>query len=206
MIPQILISNNEKLVGEQISIYRKEFNIPENRVFEYREDGMVFKIETMREIVNFVNATENQDKIIVLYNFDLAKIETQNTFLKTLEEKNTHNLYVIVSKSVGGILETIISRCKIVRLENKKPRKSPDDNLNIDNDQYFSLLQKYEGIDKEKAVRVCDLLLRILQSRLKEDPSLALKIKEVMKSKRLLEKNNVNAQITIDHILYVITH
>lgn len=206
MIPQIIISNNEKLILQQISVYKKEFQIPENRIFEYREDGTVFKIETMREIVNFVNATENQDKMIVLYNFDLAKIETQNTFLKTLEEKNAHNIYIIVSKNIGGILETIMSRCKIIRLENKKPRKSPDDNLNIDKSQYFSLLQKYEGIDKEKTVRVCDLFLRILQSRLKEDPSLSLKIKEVMKSKRLLEKNNVNAQITIDHILYVITH
>jgi len=206
MIPQIIISNNEKLILERISEFKKKLEIPDNRVFEYREDGTVFKIEALREIINFVNATENQDKIIVLYNFDLAKIETQNTFLKTLEDKNSHNLYIIVSKSVGGILETIMSRCKIIRLENKKPRKSPDDSLNIDKDQYFNLLQKYEGIDKEKAMRVCELFLRILQSKLKEDSSLSLRIKEVMRSKRLLEKNNVNAQMTIDHIIYIVTH
>jgi DNA polymerase-3 subunit delta' len=206
MIPQIIISNNEKLILEKISQFKKELKIPDNRVFEYREDGTVFKIETLREIVNFVNTTENQDKIIVLYNFDLAKIETQNTFLKTLEEKNAHNLFVMVSKNRGGILETILSRCKIVRLENKKPRKSIDDNLDISKDQYLQLLQKYEGIDKEKAMRVCDLFLKILQDKLKDDLSLATKIKEVMRSKRLLEKNNINAQMTIDHIIYIVTH
>lgn len=206
MIPQIIISNNEKLVLDKISEFKKHLNIPGNRIFEYREDGTVFKIETMREIVHFVNSTENQDKIIVLYNFDLAKIETQNTFLKTLEEKNAHNLFVIVSRSAGGILETILSRCKTIRIENKKPRKSADDDLDLSKDQYFKLLQKYEGIDKEKALRVCDLFLRILKNSLKEDISLASKIKEVMRSKRLLEKNNVNAQMTIDHILYIVTH
>jgi DNA polymerase III delta prime subunit len=57
-----------------------------------------------------------KNKYLVLYNFNRATPNAQNAFLKTLEESNVN--IILQASSKADILETVISRAKIVELKN----------------------------------------------------------------------------------------
>ena len=72
--------------------------------------------------------------IIGSLNFSRANIQAQNSCLKKFEEPWTKNLYFITNKSESWILETILSRVQIIKLDIKQ--------TNIENNFFLSLLQE----------------------------------------------------------------
>lgn len=58
----------------------------------------------------------SSQKIAILLNFELATLEAQNAFLKTLEEPPNNTLIVLASRNPDLLLPTIVSRCEIIQL------------------------------------------------------------------------------------------
>lgn len=83
------------------------------------QENESIKISQIREITNQIvyPPSKDQYKTVVLQNFEKATVPAQNAFLKTLEEHPPYVKIILVCNKTKGILETIISRCQILKTE-----------------------------------------------------------------------------------------
>jgi len=78
-----------------------------------KSDKKNIEISQIREMIEFQNYSSFNDlpKIIVIDDFELLNLNANNSLLKTLEEPNNKNFFILINKNNGQILETIKSRC-----------------------------------------------------------------------------------------------
>ncbi len=80
-------------------------------------DRGVIKIDTVREVQEFLSLApyEGGKKVVVMDDAECMNQAASNAFLKTLEEPPPHSLIILVSMSPERLLDTIRSRCFMVR-------------------------------------------------------------------------------------------
>jgi len=59
---------------------------------------------------------ESEKKIFILHDAHQMKTEAANCLLKILEEPYPHNIFLLLTDNIAGILPTILSRCQKIRL------------------------------------------------------------------------------------------
>ncbi|OGK20019.1 hypothetical protein A3C23_03485 [Candidatus Roizmanbacteria bacterium RIFCSPHIGHO2_02_FULL_37_13b] len=209
MLPIILISPNRKETEKYINYLKKKY-YPKALVHEFEKDPNIITIDQIREITSLFKFASKMQRIIVVHNFETAKEETQNAFLKTLEESSVKAQFVLVTTDVNAMLPTIHSRCRIFRL-NKSEVDSVDFDFNL---SLFNLLSSMtlKKRDKIEGIAQCDRLISYFKARfidLSKKNIVKLKIysdilKEVINVRRLLDKNNLNPQLALDHLIIFI--
>lgn len=80
----------------------------------------VVKISDVRELSKFTNLKISNKTAIYIKGIDKATTEALNAFLKNLEEPQEDLFYILTAKSENNLLETIVSRCQIIRTCGKK--------------------------------------------------------------------------------------
>ena len=88
------------------------------RLLKKREDKTVIQIDQTREVVDFAYMTpaEGGWKVIVVDSVDDMNHNSANALLKALEEPPSKALFLLVSHAPGGLLPTIRSRCRSLKL------------------------------------------------------------------------------------------
>ena len=99
------------------SILKIEKNIHPDVILFGKENKIV--VADAENIVSdvFVRPFEEENKIYILANFDDANEETQNKLLKTIEEPPVSSYFILLSKTEKKLLQTVLSRGKIVTLD-----------------------------------------------------------------------------------------
>lgn len=87
-------------------------------------DGGTVSMEQAREIISELAMTSVQGKsrCILIQNAHRMSILVQNTFLKIIEEPPDHTLLILTGNETG-ILQTIRSRCMIIRIGGEEPKQ-----------------------------------------------------------------------------------
>lgn len=210
MFPIILISTNKKQAEEYLGHFIKINQFSPSYIFHYYPEGKVIKISQIREIQRLLIREDKTRKLIIIHDFDTAKVEAQNAFLKTLEEKNEKAQFIMIIGNETQVLPTILSRCKIIKLKSLTSNSPLMFDHSLFPQSPSHLLLKYSNTKKEKAVKICDELLWFFRKLLISDISLERTtfiikiIKEILKVRTFLLRNNLNSQIAIDHLLIFI--
>jgi len=105
--PDIFIINREK--GEKsigISQTREGTNFLREKPFSYRK------------------------KFLIIFDAEKMTVQAQNSLLKTLEEPPSQSEIILSAKTYNFILNTIVSRCRLIDL---KERKSENENYRTEN-------------------------------------------------------------------------
>lgn len=217
-MPILLVSNNQRQINTYITDFVEKYAILPSFIFHYKKNPTVISIEQVREIQSHMVRVFSMKRLFVLRDFETARKETQNAFLKTLEEKGDGAYFILIVPSVSSVLPTIASRCAIrkskVKYEKLKSTHQKSKGVCFENDIFFAqslsqMFARYTVTDREKAVRLCDIFLTTIRDMMKkpqENSHLPLFVlpkilKEIMKTRNLILKNNINGQIAIDHIL-----
>jgi len=206
MFPILLISKDISVTEEYLNQFIKANKFLSYNVFRYRPEPNVIKIDQIREIKAMLTREKAEKKLIIIYSFNTAKAETQNAFLKTLEEEANKAQFIIVVEDETQALPTITSRCKVVKLVSDLPTSS----FNEVGAEQFSqplpqLLSNYSNINKERAIKICDQFLGYFRGRDAINRVSTINIlKEILVVRNLVLKNNLNPQMAIDHLLIFI--
>src|SRR3989344_6368708 len=83
----------------------------------------------------FLKPLKSKTKITVVEAYEGITTESQNALLKILEEPPNNTVIIIAVGSIGMILPTIISRCKVIDLADKSPELSKQEST-----QYLNIL------------------------------------------------------------------
>lgn len=89
---------------------------PDVLVSEPVKKGIV--VDEIREIIDEIHLRpyEGSKKVIIIKDVQNMTPQAQNAFLKTLEEPDEGSFIIMLTSSLETILETIRSRCQIIRL------------------------------------------------------------------------------------------
>lgn len=77
------------------------------------------KIDDVRNLRKLVKLSFPEKTAILIENIDSATTETQNAFLKNLEEPQENLIYILTAKNLHNALPTIQSRCEITTIKTK---------------------------------------------------------------------------------------
>ena len=192
MIPIIILIKTEKDKRKHLQ------TLPEKTTLQIYPDQGVLKINQIREVKKQIPLLRSQKIRIIINNFDLANTQAQNAALKLLEEESAFAEFILTAYNINNILPTIQSRCRVLDMRDNRVEHTKDmlktNKLDFD---------KAVAQEKQQALEFIDKLINLLFYNLRRDKtrSLAAVIHKALESRYLLEKNNLNPQLTIDHLL-----
>jgi len=84
------------------------------------EGSSKIKVDQVRELIHSLSLSpyEAEHRIGLIIDIEHASTNTQNALLKTLEEPPDPVILILTASSVNSVLETIISRCEEIKLNN----------------------------------------------------------------------------------------
>ncbi len=82
----------------------------------YPKNNKTIIVEDIEDIINtsLEKPIENENKVYLLKDFSYANIASQNKLLKILEEPPQNTYFVLSVSNTQSVLQTILSRCKVV--------------------------------------------------------------------------------------------
>ncbi len=100
---------------------RVEHNTHTDVLIYPKENGKQILTGDILEIISNSYVTNSEGyKIFILNNFEKTAPQAQNKFLKTLEEPPKNVVFLLLTTDVKSVLKTIVSRCKMVNVNNLK--------------------------------------------------------------------------------------
>lgn len=124
------------------------------------------KVDAIRNISSRVSLRpyEALRKVVVISQAYRMNEAAQNAFLKTLEEPPADTIIFLLSNEIVGLLETIISRCKIIRLNSQVILKDDnfistgnykyiEDFIKVENNNYLDYFNFEDKSDFRKALK-----------------------------------------------------
>ena len=114
------IAKKVMCIGDEKCESCQKFNANSNPDFQIIEpDGKSIKIEQIRNMQSKIleKPIISSKKVYIIDNSELMSEESQNCLLKTLEEPPEYAMIILISSNENRIIQTIKSRCIIVRFE-----------------------------------------------------------------------------------------
>ncbi|UYW01026.1 DNA polymerase III subunit delta' [Flavobacterium agricola] len=87
-------------------------------------------------------------KIMIIWCADRMNVETANKLLKLLEEPTDNTVFILITENESNLLQTIISRCQIVRFKPVAPEniiESLTNNFRLDKNMAVKLAHQSQG-------------------------------------------------------------
>jgi len=206
MVPHIFIASSKKSAQKSIDLLLRSLAISHSSVISIEKDGATLKIDDVRSIAPFIERSSTNMIAVIIYDFETAKDETQNTLLKTLEEDSERILFILVTSDEAQVLPTIRSRSKVVRIIKPVKKYEPINVQSLVKD----LLPITDKVTREKATQYIDSIIDAVRLTMKKelidknDPralQLSTYLKECQNARYLLIQNNLNPQMVLDHLV-----
>lgn len=206
----ILIDYNLEHAKEYILSFGKSHNIHPFDIF-FVEDEKSLGIEQVRTLQKKILLRPGQGDVKLCATLTGSiTIEAQNALLKLLEEPPDSTIVIITAKTKDVLLPTIISRCRVIEVQN-------DERQNVSRSIVFKdigkgreslfLAQTY-GKDREEALIFLEALIKMLRERIleyivrhDETTTLAKTINKAQKTHTIIKTTNVQPRFALEDLL-----
>lgn len=164
----------------------------------------------------YLKPQNSKYKAILIYDAELLTVEAQNALLKILEEPPESTYIILCANTTENFLPTILSRCKIINLNNDKIILSDNEKKEFENfinnlpDMGTGeRLKKAETLakDKDEAIAWITKLIIVLRAKMLESYSseINLAIRKFQSLHTLLKNTNTNPRFAIENALLSLT-
>ena len=134
-------NTKDKIINSNSSFYNSILNRTNTDViFLQAVEGQNIKIEDIRNLKSTLSSSSLSDhpRFIIIDEVEFLNINSANALLKTLEEPNDNNYFILINNQQANLIETISSRClkNNIYLSKKKQKNIIDyflENKKIDN-------------------------------------------------------------------------
>ena len=204
----LFTSANTTLIQFHIDLVCQQLNNiinPNNPDIFIIDQNSGWTIELTRTLKNWLSQKpfNHQNKIIIIYQAHQFNLESQNALLKSIEEPGDNNYFILTSNKPSKIINTIISRCLIIKLKNDfTPSKNPKP-ITFDNQIKNNLFQSETiGKDKDQILPFLENQLQTYQQLLIKNPNHqnSLITQKILKAIQMIEAN-VDPHSALDYLL-----
>ena len=193
----LFTSSNFSLIQDKIDkICQQLDNIisPNNPDIFVINQNTGWTIELTRTLKNWLSQKpfNHQNKIIIIYQVHQFNIESQNALLKSLEEPGDNNYFILTSNKPSKVINTIISRCQIIKLKNDFIFQKNTKPIIFDDQIKNNLFQSETlGKDKNQILPFLENQLKIYQQLLLKNPTKQNSqiTQNILKSIQMIEAN-----------------
>lgn len=146
-------------------------NYPEVKVIS--ADGMYIKKQQIIDLQQEFSrsAVEGKKRIYIIRDCEKMRAEAANSMLKFLEEPEDDIVAILMTNNINNVLSTIISRCKLIKLNNVL-----NNELNLDEDIENLILNFISNIENkgvETLIDVKDLWFSVIGTKERDKMILA---------------------------------
>lgn len=162
-------------------------------------------IELTRTIKTWLSQKpfNHQNKIVIIYQIDQFNLESQNALLKSLEEPGENNYFILTSSKPTNIINTIISRCQIVKLKNSFSVQKDTKPIIFSHEIKANLLESDNlSKDKDRVLPFLENQVIIYQKLIQKDPTQQNSqiIQKILKAIQMINAN-VDPRSALDFLL-----
>ncbi len=193
-------------ISELIWKLFEKFEVDKNSLFKFEDDTENLKIETSRKIIELANKKSSfKFQIILIENISRFTLGSANSLLKVFEEPWVWNIIFLTNSWEAGILETILSRVIVERINYKKNFLA-DENIFSMLENYFEydnsdlfvyLYENSKKFEKMDYLRFIDNAIEFCKKDIKYSDYL----EKFLELKNYGIKNNFNLKYGLDKIL-----
>lgn len=207
MMPVLLVSSNKEFIDAYVDRKAKELKIPQSDIAHIEPESTVISIEQIRD-AGILARKSGGPRILVLHDFSTARKESQNAFLKALEESE-RCLIILCVEDESQVLSTIQSRTITVREVNGGASHEKIAHSDIHTAAtYEEWLSASAKLDKQKALTVMSQTIHLLRARLHSDTQKSMPAKalsECLIISNIVQKNNLNHEYALDRIGHILS-
>ena len=206
----IIISKNREKAREFVKKMADESKISKFDIYSYETEKAVGigDVKSLSKQI-FLKPMQGTKKMVVLEAFFGMTIDSQNAFLKVLEEPPLSTTIVILASS-NFFLPTILSRCKLIELDRE---------MDFEKDEEKNLLEILENLkstgvgeklklaqdlakDKEQALIFLEKLIIVARNEMVKREELQFKdyLKVLQKYYKEISKSNVNLRLGLENL------
>ena len=206
----IIISKNREKAREFVKKMADERKISKFDIYSYETEKAVGigDVKSLSKQI-FLKPMQGDRKMIVLEAFLGMTIDSQNAFLKVLEEPPLSTTIVILANS-NFFLPTILSRCKLIELDRE---------MDFEKDEEQKLLEILESLkstgvgeklklaqdlskDKEQALIFLEKLIIVARNEMVKREELQFKdyLKVLQKYYKEIKQSNVNLRLGLENL------
>lgn len=165
-------------------------------------------ISKIRESATFLEEkpySGNSKALIILHASEMTTA-AQNALLKTLEEPPDYATIVLESKSEKGLLDTVLSRCKRIRIQSSESESPEDESylkfLSSDTGERLYWSNELSKEDRDVIIDRLEAFIRYCRKQLKDSYSsdYSHNISKLLEIKESIEDTNVNPQNALDYL------
>lgn len=214
-MPSILVfgSNKENRNKKVNSILQnvdlnEDENNPDLLTIKKQDDKGSLGIKQIREAISFLTKRpfSHKNKAVVIKDADLLTVQAQNALLKTLEEHPDYAYIILSTKTEDVLLETVISRCKRIKVHELDEIKELE--INVDEVLSDSKGERLTRVNNLAKKDTSDILLllegwinQLRQNLGKSNPSNTAKnIERINKVLQDLEQTNINTKLALEKL------
>jgi hypothetical protein len=179
---------------------RKTVDHPDLLFFSSEEGSKTYSMDTIRQIIQEANFPPYEDRFryFVLQNADCLLPVHQNALLKVLEDHPPYAKFILLAKSIGPFLPTVLSRLKKIYCSKVSAPKEEKIAFEI---PFSHFTQKAQEFDETQGIFETQDMAAMLESHDEEFLSWSLLLQKAeishIKKKHLLEA--LYAQNKIDY-------
>lgn len=154
--------------------------------------GKSIGVDNIRDLIDeiYTKPYEGDKKVVIIKNSDSITVQGQNAILKTLEEPSKDTTIIMLAENINAILQTIQSRCQILRLGRIPKDKIKDYLLG-------------QGVDERKAATAANLSDGIVGNGLKilDEKFIKLRREVIDKAIELVGSNTLEILKSVDFFI-----
>ena len=156
----------------------------------------------------FLKPLEGDIKAVILEAFFGMTADSQNAFLKMLEEPPADTIIMILAQSLDFVLPTVLSRCKLINLDRIKKLSEEEisENLKIilelkngSTSKALKIAQD-NGKDREVALAFLEGLIISMHTQLKSENLQILK--DLQKTYTIIKTTNVAPRLALENLFF----
>lgn len=197
-----------KLVeGQNFSLKNSPENNPDLLEIDLEGEKKSIGIGEVKRGIKFVAEKPYQEsyRYLIIFNADKLTTEAQNSLLKTLEEPPVHTYIFLLSQASGNLLDTITSRCKILKLSNGPTDFSDKGAGKLITMTIGERMVVAEELSKEEKSYIINYLNDVISflrtNGNKSNPgNLGEKLERIANRVKDLEHTNVNTRLALEEL------
>jgi len=209
----LIVALNKNLATSYVSSLLKEKDINSLDInLQTYEKAM--GIEDVRNIQGqiLLKPFRGKTKAVILDVYENITLEAQNALLKILEEPPANTIIIITTAKKELILPTIISRCKVIALQEKETKLTKSELLKFQDDLNILLkgktgdrLKIAETIAKNKEdvalwLEKMAIFIRTVFTKENYDPKYLDFLKELQKTYKTIKSTNVSPRVALENL------
>lgn len=162
-------------------------------------------IRTLQKKI-FLKPLESEQKTVILEAFLGMTNDSQNAFLKVLEEPPNNTIIIILTSSLDFVLPTVLSRCTIINLNQTRKLSGEEIEENIklllsaNNISNALRIAQDFSKDKETALQFLESLIISTHQNLNDDKETGKVLKNLQKTHTIIKTTNVNVRFALENL------